>query len=122
MSLDTERFRTMLLDERKRVEDAIAYLHDEHPGSLMEETEELSGTTDNHLGETATATLDREIDYSLEENSGEVLAAIEAALQRIDEGSYGTCARCGKPIAEERLEARPWSSLCIDCQRLEEQG
>jgi DnaK suppressor protein len=120
MSVDTERFRTLLLDERKRVASAIEYLHEEHPGSLDEEVEEVSHGDDNHLAETATVTLDREIDYSLEENASEVLGAIDAALQRIDEGSYGTCARCGKEIAEERLEARPWSALCIDCQREQE--
>ena len=121
MSLDTHRFRQTLLDERQRVQDAIAYLHEEHPGSLSEETEEIAGGSDNHLGDTATATLDREIDYSLEGNATEVLAAIDAALERVDAGSYGTCTRCGKEIAEERLEARPWSALCIDCQREEEQ-
>jgi DnaK suppressor protein len=117
---DVDRFRTMLLDERKRVQDAIKYLHEEHPGTLDEEVEEVSAGTDNHLAETATATLDREIDYSLEENSAEVLAAIEAALQRIDDGTYGVCIRCGREISIERLEARPWSALDIECQRQEE--
>jgi len=121
MTLDTDHFRTLLLDERQRVQDAIEYLHAEHPGSLQEETEEISGTADNHLGETATATLDREIDYSLEENSGEVLAAIDRALKRLDDGSYGTCVNCGKEIPEERLEAIPWTELCIDDQRAQEQ-
>ncbi len=122
MSLDTERFRTLLLEERKRVQAAIDYLHDEHPGSIQDEVEETAGTVDDHLGETATATLDREIDYTLEENSGEVLEAIDAALKRIEDGTYGMCTRCGKPIPEERLDARPWSALCIEDQRREEQG
>lgn len=122
MTPDTERFRTILLEERKRVEAAIEYLHEEHPGSLSEEVEEVAGIPDNHIGETATATLDREIDYSLEENSTEVLAAIDGALARIENGTYGTCESCGKEIPAERLEARPWSTLCIDCQRRLEQG
>lgn len=123
MSLDTARFQKMLLDERKRVQEAIDYLHKEHPGAVdEEEAEEVSGTSDNHLAETATATLDREIDYSLEENSTEVLAAIDQALKRMEDGDYGMCAKCSQPIAVERLEARPWSLLCIACQRLEEQG
>jgi RNA polymerase-binding transcription factor len=75
------------------------------------------GGSDNHLGDAAAGTLDREIDYTLEDHSGQVLTQIDAALVRIEEGSFGTCARCGKSIAEERLEARPWASLCIDCQR-----
>ena len=84
MSVDTERFRTALLEERDRVERALANLRDDHPGSLDEEVEEIAATSDNHLAETATATLGREIDYTLGENSEEVLAQIDAALKRID--------------------------------------
>ena len=117
MHSDTERFRAMLLEERERVERAIANLRDGHPGSADDEVEEISGSSDNHLAETATATLDREIDFTLEENSGQVLAEVDAALKRIDDGTYGTCANCSKQIAPERLEAYPWASLCIDCAR-----
>ena len=117
MSVDTEHFRGILEEERQRVLDAISYLHEETPGSLAEETEEVAGTVDNHLGETATATLDREIDYSLEENSEQVLKAIEGALERIDEGTFGICQTCGEPISEERLEAIPYATQCIDCRR-----
>jgi RNA polymerase-binding protein DksA len=118
--LSTDRFRDLLLEERKRVADAISYLHEENPGTITDETEDE--TFDNHLADTATATLNREIDYSLEENSEHVLQAIDEALKRIDEGTYGTCVRCGRPIGEERLEARPYATKCIDCQRLEERG
>ena len=121
-TIDTDRYRTMLLEERGRVEAAIVRLQEDHAGTIDEETEEISGTSDNHLGDTATATLNREIDYSLEENSEQVLEEIDAALARLDDGSYGTCVRCGKPIGDERLEARPWAQLCIDDQRAQERG
>lgn len=117
MSIDTDRFRTLLLEERERVERAIANLRDDHPGRIDDEVEEISAAQDNHLAETATATLDREIDFTLEENSTRMLAAIRSSLQRIDEGTYGTCTGCGKQIVEERLEAYPWAALCIDCKR-----
>jgi RNA polymerase-binding protein DksA len=119
-TIDTERFRALLLEERRRVERTIANLRDDHPGTVDDEVEEISGSSDNHLAETATATLDREIDFTLEENSGQVLAEIDAALKRIENGTYGICTNCGKPIAEERLEAYPWASLCIDDARLAE--
>ena len=119
--IDTEQFREALLDERRRVEHALATLRDEHRGSLDEEVEEI-GASDNHIAETATATLGREIDYTLGENSGQVLAAIDSALKRIDEGTYGTCVSCGEQIRYERLEATPWASLCIDCKRKAEGG
>jgi RNA polymerase-binding protein DksA len=117
MTIDADRFRDALLRERQRARDAIEYLHKETPGSLEDETEEIMGGTDNHLAEAATGTLDREIDYTLEENSEQVLQQIEEALKRIDNGKFGLCTRCGREIAEERLEARPWATLCIDCQR-----
>ena len=65
-------------------------------------------------------TYDRELDYTLEENSEHVLAEIDAALQRIEDGTYGTCTNCGNQIPPERLEARPWATLCIDCKRQRE--
>lgn len=120
-AIDTDRFRERLLQERKRVEAAIQYLREEHPGSLEEELEESIGS-DNHLADTATATLDREIDYTLGENSEQVLAEIDDALQRIENGTFGTCRTCGQPIAPERLEAMPWATQCIDCKRKDERG
>src|SRR5438477_435117 len=45
------------------------------------------------------------------------LLAETLSLPRIQDGTYGTCTNCGKPIPEERLEARPWATLCIGCQR-----
>jgi RNA polymerase-binding protein DksA len=118
-AIDTDRFRDALLEERRRVEAAIANLHEENPGSLSDETGDDS-VFDNHLADTATVTYDRELDYTLEENSEHVLSAIDGALARIDEGTYGVCMSCGRPIAPERLEARPWATLCIDCQRKRE--
>jgi DnaK suppressor protein len=117
--VDVERFRKLLEEERRRVVDAIEYLHKENPGSIEDETEDQTQDT---LADTATATLDREIDYTLEENSEHVLEAIDAALKRIEDGTYGRCVNCGKPIAEERLAAIPWATHCIDCKRLEERG
>lgn len=117
--IETDRFRDRLLDERGRVQAAIENLHAENPGSLEDETGELTGSSsnDNHLADTATETFDRELAETLEDNSEGVLSAIDSALERIGAGTYGTCLRCGKPIAEERLEALPYAELCIDCKR-----
>ena len=114
--IDVERFREALVDERRRVEAAIENIHTDHPGSIRDETGE-DAVYDNHLADTATETYDRELDYTLEENSEHVLAEIDAALKRIEEGTYGVCTNCAQPIPEERLEALPWATLCIDCQR-----
>ncbi len=120
-TVDTESLRQRLLDERQRVLDAIDNLHAENPGSIGEETEEL-GFQDNHLGDIATATFDREMASTLEENSTHVLTEIDGALGRIENGTYGVCQRCGNSIGDERLEALPWATLCIDCKRKQERG
>jgi DnaK suppressor protein len=122
-SIDTERFRDSLIEERRRVEHALATLRDKHhPGSLDDEVEEITPTNDSHLAETATATLGREIDYTLGDNAEQVIAEIDGALRRIESGTYGTCATCGNEIPVARLEANPWASLCIDCKRRAEGG
>ncbi len=121
-TIDTEHFRDALLEERQRVEHALTTLREEHPGSLDDEVEEVSATADNHLADTASATLGREIDYTLGENAEQVISEIDAALQRIDGGTYGVCTNCGREIPRERLEANPWASLCIDCKRKAEGG
>jgi RNA polymerase-binding protein DksA len=121
-SIDTEHFRNALLEEQQRIEHALATLRDEHAGSLDDEVEEVAATSDNHVAETASATLGREIDYTLGDNAEQVLSEIAAALQRIDDRTYGICFNCGNEIPRARLEANPWASLCIDCKRKAEGG
>ena len=111
-----EHFRDLLVEERRRIAEAIDNLHQENAGSMEDEVPETG------MADTGTVTLDRELDYSLEENAVRALREIDAALGRIDSGSYGLCARCGKPIAEERLEAMPYATLCIECKRREERS
>jgi RNA polymerase-binding protein DksA len=118
-AIDTDRFREALLEERRRVEAALENLHDETRGTLYDDAGEETAF-DNHLADTATETYDRELDYTLEENAVHVLSEIDAALQRIEHGTYGMCTNCGRRIPEERLEALPWATLCIDCQREQE--
>jgi RNA polymerase-binding protein DksA len=118
-AIDTDRFREALAEERRRVEAALQNLHEESSGTLYEDAGEETAY-DNHLADTATETYDRELDYTLEENSEHLLTEIDAALKRIANGTYGTCTNCGNQIPEERLEALPWATLCIDCQRDQE--
>ncbi len=114
-------YRKSLLEEKERLSTALEYLHAENPGAEEEQALELS-SLEEHLAEAGSVTLEREIDYSLEEVVQERLAAITKALGRIEQGSFGRCVSCAAPIAAERLAALPWASLCINCKRLEERG
>ena len=117
-TIDTAEYRKRLEEERGRLLHAVGFLVKENPGSVSDELGELAeGGTDNHLGDTATALYDRELDEGLEAGAQQTLAEIDAALRRMDEGTYGICEACGKPIGAERLAAIPWTRLCIDDQR-----
>ena len=117
MSIDTDGFRAELEQHRERLRSTIAH-HDIGNSSLTEETGELmSSSSDNHLADTASETYEREFDEGLEEDAQDQLRDVEAALQRIEDGTYGTCSACGKQIPVERLEAVPWTTLCIEDAR-----
>ena len=116
--IDTDKYRVRLEEERARLTNAVQFLERENAGSIEDELGEVSaGGTDNHLADTASATYDRELDEGLEEGAQQTLDDIDAALRRIEEGSYGTCEVCGEPIGAARLSAIPWARLCIDDQR-----
>jgi len=117
VSIDTDRFRAELEQHRERLRSTIAH-HDIGNSSLTEETGELmSSSSDNHLADTASETYEREFDEGLEEDAQEQLRQVDAALQRIEAGTYGACSVCGKQIPVERLEAVPWTTMCIDDAR-----
>jgi DnaK suppressor protein len=65
-------------------------------------------------------TYEREHELALTQNARELLAQIERALARIDDGSYGTCESCGEPIGKARLQAFPRATLCVKCKQREE--
>jgi RNA polymerase-binding protein DksA len=122
-TIDASEFRLLLERERQRTANAIQHFAAENPGNMQDELGELGGfATDNHLGDMATVTFDRELDEGLEEGAQQTLVQIDRALEKLDEGTYGVCERCGRPIAEERLRVRPWATLCIEDQRLADRG
>jgi DnaK suppressor protein len=61
-------------------------------------------------------------DLALRDKADKELALVEAALGRLDDGTFGRCLRCGQDIAPGRLEALPWAAYCIACQKLVADG
>ena len=70
----------------------------------------------NHVGEAATETFEAERDLVLIDKLEGMRKQVTAALQRIEDGTYGTCVTCGRPIPPERLEALPFAGQCLDCK------
>jgi RNA polymerase-binding protein DksA len=70
----------------------------------------------------ASQVFEQQRDLALRDRNQHHLAEVEAALARLDAGTYGTCVSCGHPVAPERLEALPWAAHCIGCQRMVGRG
>ena len=74
-----------------------------------------SNADDEHDPEGHTIAFERSQVTALVRQSQAHLAEVDAALARVEDGTYGVCARCGRPIAEARLEARPTARTCVGC-------
>ncbi|PYO53988.1 MAG: RNA polymerase-binding protein DksA [Candidatus Rokuibacteriota bacterium] len=73
------------------------------------------------LGDQATSAYNREFLFELGNGDRRLLKEVVSALQKIDEGGFGDCERCGEAISEKRLEALPFARYCIECQRAVEE-
>ncbi len=123
MSVSTEQhaeLRARLEDERDRLTTEIENLHQ----ALMDFTEDVRDedrSYGNHMADDATDTYEQERQMALQRNLETVLADVNDALQRMDEGKYGVCLDCGKDIPLERLQARPYAVRCLEDQAWEDQ-
>ncbi|HEX2074615.1 MAG TPA: TraR/DksA C4-type zinc finger protein [Geodermatophilus sp.] len=104
-----------LLAERDAVLAQIAALTREFDGVVA--ASQASNADDEHDPEGATIAFERQQVAALLAQARRRLADVEAALARRADGSYGRCEACGRPIAPERLAARPAARTCIDCAR-----
>jgi DnaK suppressor protein len=107
--------RGLLMQRRARFA-AEARSHREHLG----EADPAAGNTFIAGTEGAVADADDELDLALAAHAGHEWEAVRAALLRMDQGSYGLCTRCGKPISEPRLRALPEAAQCVACQSEDE--
>jgi RNA polymerase-binding transcription factor DksA len=110
--IDVERFRVLLEEERARKTRLLPALRADI--SSANAARQNSNVDDEHDPEGSTIAFELSQAAALMKQSSATLAQVEAALGRIADGSYGYCEACGVPIAEGRLEARPWTPYCID--------
>ena len=111
-----DHYRTVLLEQlRQQTETARGNQSD-----ALEHATNDDGVKD--VADQSVKDVSQEIEYRLSERASQVVADIDQALLRIDEGSYGICARCGKDIPERRLDALPTARYDAECQSLIEQS
>lgn len=114
-----EALRKRLEEERERILRDLQQLEREEVTRQVGPPSETD-TYGNHLADSATDTFEAEKAIALENHLRGVLAAVEDALRKFEAGTYGTCDNCGERIALERLEALPYTTLCLKCKTKQE--
>jgi DnaK suppressor protein len=110
--MNIEQIRKTLEDERQEL------CSQQESLLLSPDSQDSDYGLGQHNADYATDLFLRDRNLALQRNAEDLIAQIDAAISRLDEGSYGICERCGQPIPEERLEARPYAAYCIGCQSL----
>ncbi len=116
-SEDLKSYRSALMTLQARLKGDLSQMTNE---ALRTGQAENSGNLSNtpiHPADAATDNFDQEFDLSMIENEQGTLLMIDEALGRIEAGTYGKCSECGTMIAKPRLQALPYTPLCIDCAR-----
>src|SRR5215211_8626884 len=113
--MDKAKARRRLEEERTRLQGIRDNLQREQEETTSDTGGELSNV-DQHPGDSGTETFEMEKNVSLLEQVDDQLLEVEAAVQRLERGTYGTCQVCGRPIGDERLEAMPATRFCVEDQ------
>ena len=114
---DTEEIRAAL--QERHVELRTEY--DQTVADIAElQRDRLTDSAGDDQADTGTKTFEREQEISLANNILERINQVDRAIDRLGEGNYGWCERCGNPIPVERLAAFPSATLCVSCKQLEE--
>lgn len=112
--LDRQRqamLKRMLEERRREIQEKLRSLRETLPAEVVEVKDAEEQSVANYV---------QQVDFALMEMKSATLAKIDDALQRLEHGRYGVCAECGREIAEARLAAVPFASLCRDCQEEQE--
>lgn len=109
-----DRFRRRLDAERQRLLSVIAEIEAEQEEIRLTETSS-ERSPDPNTAEGGSLAFEMEKELSLARNAGDLLAQVEEALGRIGAGTYGRCIQCGKAIPVARLDALPYTKLCVNC-------
>lgn len=117
---EIESFRLWLIERRSALSGNVTKMEDE---ALRRSRQDASGDLSSmpiHMADMGSDTFEQDFTLGLIENEEQELGAIEDAMERIDEGTFGVCEECSKPIPKERMKAIPHAALCLECKKKEE--
>jgi DnaK suppressor protein len=108
----TDVRRATLFDQQRSLRREIGEL------GADPDADEVAFDADAGFADRSHSTEERERVLTMARSLRTNLREVERAIAKLDDGSYGRCERCGNPIGDERLDAIPWATLCIDCKKL----
>ena len=111
------KLRNSLEERKAQIEGDVSYMADEIRALGVDQDDE-NGSLGNHIAEDGANVSEAERLVIVSEDLQNILNQVNSALERMDEGTYGVCLRCRKPIALARLEAFPYVAYCIECQEI----
>lgn len=115
--LDIEKYKAILVAERDRLRQDLKRIEDRAAGRDRLQSEPVGQDFDEPGGDAATETVERAQSMALGANLRELYEEINAALEKIENGTYGICDSCGAEITKKRLNALPWATLCKECRQ-----
>jgi DnaK suppressor protein len=110
-----EKLRKQLEDRKAEIENDVLYMANEMRSIGVDQDDE-NGSLGNHIADDGSNVTEAERIVTVTDDLQSILAQVNAAIERMNEGTYGICQRCGKPINQARLEAFPYVAHCIECQ------
>ena len=117
---ELQKFKMLLEAERTKIAEGINHIErDNLNRSQRDASGDLSGYS-FHMADMATDNFDREFSLDLASAEQNILNRVEEALHKIEDGTFGVCETCEKPISIKRLKAVPYAKLCIKCKEDEE--
>ncbi len=115
---DLAFFKKLLLERRRVLAGDVNHLEE---GAFRKSKDDAATLDISNFADLGTDNFEQDFMIGLIENSEETLREIDAALQRIEDRTYGICEEGNHPIGKDRLKILPWARLCIECQRKAEQ-
>jgi len=115
---EIKEFKVLLLEKLEKILDNVVFMEEE---TLRKPRTDLSNMP-IHMADVGTDSYEMENTLGLMDSERKLLAEIEEALDRIENGTYGICEGNNEPIPKERLRAIPWARYCVTCASLFEKG
>ena len=117
---ELKMYKELLLKEREKIAGQLSHIEgDTLKKSQRDAAGDLSGYS-YHMADMASDDYERDFSLGRATEEQKVLFVIDEALKRIEDGTYGNCLQCTKPIPKKRLKALPYTEMCIECQKAKE--